>query len=202
MKKLTKTEYPSQVFSYQTDYQTAELWKFSEKQMAYHEHAVTVPVLRSTPQKASTRAANWPRAVGTCSQQPAWARMHGLCLEGWGLHGPLSLLWTGTSRPGLFLQRTSWRQEPLDGRYRISPARMQLLVAGGRQGFEWILLDNRSFLKVVTEDKGEEEQMEIQKLQDPSSVCHSPLRVLEGPSFLAHELSGYLCSLMTNLCKF
>lgn len=84
---------------------------------------------------------------------------------------------------------------------------MQLLVAGGRQGFEWIFLDNRSFLKVVAEDKGkedkgEEDQMEIQKLKEHSSVYHIPLRVLEGPSFLAHVLSGYLCSLMTNLCKF
>lgn len=70
---------------------------------------------------------------------------------------------------------------------------MQLLVAGGRQGFEWIFLDNRSFLNVVAEDKGEEDQREIQKkLKEHSSVCHIPLRVLEGRPFLAHELSGYL----------
>lgn len=43
---------------------------------------------------------------------------------------------------------------------------MQLLVVGGRQGCAWILLDNRSCLKAVAEDKGEEDkgggdQMEI-----------------------------------------
>lgn len=42
---------------------------------------------------------------------------------------------------------------------------MQLLVAGGRQGFEWIFLDNRSFLKVVAEDKGEEDKGEEDQVE-------------------------------------
>lgn len=50
--------------------------------------------------------------------------------------------------------------------------------------------------------KVEEIKWRHKKLQKHSSVYHVPLRVLEGPSFLAQALSGYLCTLMTNLCTF
>lgn len=83
---------------------------------------------------------------------------------------------------------------------------MQLLVAGGRQGCEWVFLDNRSCLKVVAEDKGEEDQMEIQKAPE-ALICapRSPAGVgrplfphpgARWPSAHPHDQSLYILKIL------
>lgn len=107
---------------------------------------MNVAILSSKPQEAQQTGGGWEQSGAGVAK--AWADFL--------LRGRAGLAYIFAVDQylkaiewGLFLKRTSLREEQLDGRYRIAPVRMQLLVLRGRQGFEWILLDNRSFLKVV-----------------------------------------------------
>lgn len=87
----------------------------------------------------------------------------------------------------------------MDGRYRITSVRMQLLVLRGRRGFERILLEQRSFLKVLASwhllmlMKRKPKKSKWRYLEARySSVYHITILVLGlqftvGPYFLSHK---------------